>query len=72
MAGGPPMWRGTYVRAEAWRSVLGASEYLVRAVKYGILDLPVIPFTEGLIMGEIPQMGEDEAFGLRDLETGCR
>lgn len=66
------MWRGTSLRADAWRSELKASEYLVRAVRYGIRDMPSVPFTDGLVLGEIPQSEEDKEFAEGDLKKGCR
>lgn len=66
------MWRRTALSSDAWRSELGASEYLTRAIRYGILDLPTVPFEDGLVLGELPQTAKDKDFARRDLEHGCR
>lgn len=64
------MWRRTARRAEAWRTVLGGSEYVERAVRFGIRDMPIRPFVEGLVMKEIPQSMEDREYAQGDLERG--
>ena len=51
---------------------LGALEYVVRSINNGIRDLPIIPFTEGLELSEIPQTEEDKIFAREDMEMGCR
>jgi hypothetical protein len=56
-------------RVESWR-LLGASEFLCRAVQFGILKLPSIPFSSGEVMNPIPQTPEDLAFGREDLRAG--
>ena len=65
-----PLWRRTQQRAASWRS-LGASAYLARQIAFGIKDPPVIPFTSGEVLGELPQAAEDLAFGLEDLAKVC-
>ena len=72
VAGGPPLWRTTSLRADKWQSELGASEYLVRAIRYGIRDMPAVPFTDGLVLGEIPQSEEDRCFVPKDLLDRCQ
>lgn len=69
---GRPLWRGTQVSVEAWRQ-LGSSEFLCRAVQFGIFDPPQVQFIpgEGEVMGDIPQSKEDLEFGLADLKDGC-
>ena len=69
---GQPLWRKTSLKADVWGTELRASEYVVRSIKYGIRDLPIIPFTEGLELSEIPQTDEDKIFAREDLEMGCR
>lgn len=66
-AEGPPLWCGTALKADAWRWDLGASEYLVRAIRYGILERPERPFVNGEVLGDIPQSEEDLSFGREDL-----
>jgi hypothetical protein len=57
-------------RVESWR-LLGASEFLCRAVQFGILEQPSIPPSSGEVMNPIPQTSEDRAFGREDLRAGC-
>lgn len=71
-AGGPALWRGPALKADAWRSELGASEFLCRAIRYGIRDMPTVPFTEGRVLGEIPQSEKDKLFAREDLRSGCQ
>ena len=66
-----PLWRKTALRAILWHQDLGASEYLVRAIRFGILDRPTMPFTEGIVLENIPQSEEKMAFGVQDLMKGC-
>ena len=63
-------WRRTQQRAASWRS-LGASAYLARQIAFGINDSPVIPFTSGEVLGELPQADEDLEYGMEDLAKGC-
>jgi hypothetical protein len=58
-------------RVESWR-LLGATEFLCRAVQFGILEQPSIPFSSGEVMNPIPQTLEDLAFGREDLRAGCQ
>jgi hypothetical protein len=67
----PPRWLATQQRVESWR-LLGASEYLCRAVKFGILEQPSIPFSSGEVMNPIPQTPEDLAFGREDIRAECQ
>ena len=62
MAGGQPFWRKTTGEADRWAE-LGASGYEVRAIRFGILDPPSIPFTADIILSDIPQAEEDLEFG---------
>jgi hypothetical protein len=48
-----------------------ATEYEVRAIRFGILDLPSIPFTSGVVLPVIPQSREYLEFGRCDLDAGC-
>jgi hypothetical protein len=70
VAGGQPFWRRTALQADKWRD-MGATEYEVRAIRFGILDLPSIPFTSGVVLPAIPQTEEDLVFGREDLRAGC-
>jgi hypothetical protein len=58
------------MRADRWRD-MGATEYEVRAIRFGNLDLPSIPFTSGVVLPAIPQTEEDLVFGREDLRAGC-
>jgi hypothetical protein len=60
------------VRFASWRE-LGASEYLLRAIQFGIGEPPSTPFTGvGAEMGEVPQTDEDLKFGRADLQVGLQ
>ena len=72
VAEGLPLWRKPALRADRWSSVLGASGYLTRAVRFGVRDMPTVPFTEGVILPAIPQTEEDRAFARNDLREGLR
>jgi hypothetical protein len=65
------LWRRTQKCVAFWRS-LGASPFLSRQIEFGINDPPVVPFSVGEMLGEIPQSEEDLAFGLEDLDRGCK
>jgi hypothetical protein len=64
-----PRWLATQQRVESWR-LLGASEFFCRAVQFGILEQPSIPFSSGEVMKPIPQTPEDLAFGREELRAG--
>jgi hypothetical protein len=49
----------------------GATEYEARAIRFGILDLPSIPFTSGVVLPVIPHSREDLEFRRCDLGAGC-
>lgn len=68
-----PLWSETQRCVEGWRH-LGCSEFLLRAIRFGIFDPPKVAFVpgEGLELGEIPQTEEDKAFAAVDLAEGCR
>jgi hypothetical protein len=70
VAGRQPFRRQTALRADRWRD-MGAMEYKVRAIRFGIVDLPSIPFTSGVVLPVIPQSREDLEFGRCDLGAGC-
>jgi hypothetical protein len=70
VTGGQPFWKQTTLRAQMWRDIR-ATEYVVRAIRFGILDLPSTPFTSGLVLPAIPQNKEDLEFGKEDLRIGC-
>jgi hypothetical protein len=57
-------------RTKAWREV-GASEYLCRAIRFGIHEEPTVPFTEGTFLPPVPQTQEDLLFAEDDLGQGC-
>jgi hypothetical protein len=66
-----PRWLATQQRVESWR-LLGASEFLCRAVQFGILEQPSITSSSGEVMNPIPQTPEDLAFEREDIRTGCQ
>jgi hypothetical protein len=51
---------------------IGASEFLCRAVHFGILEQPSIPFSSGEVLNPIPQTPEHLALGREDLRAGFR
>ena len=59
--GNVPLWRNTALRADAWKA-LGASEYLTRQIRFGIRDMPTIPFKVGRKLPSIPQTEKDLSF----------
>lgn len=65
------LWKGTSGKADRWAAELGASAYVVRALKFGIRDMPAVPFKEGVVMGEVPQSAADRVFAEEDLRKGC-
>lgn len=67
------LWQGPRRRVEAWRR-LGCSDYICRAIQFGVYELPVRPFVqgEGVELGDIPQGLEDRAFARKDLMDGCK
>lgn len=69
---GRPLCRKVALKADQWGSVLGESEYLTRAIRFGVRDMPTVPFTAGRILPEIPQTEEDRAFARFDLKKGTR
>lgn len=43
-------WSITSRRDDAWREELGASDFSVRAMLFGIWDMPALPFTVGFVI----------------------
>lgn len=70
LAEGRPYWRKLALKADRWSSVLGALGYLTRAIRFGVLDLPTVPFTEVLVLPEVPQTEKDRRFSRGDLRDG--
>lgn len=70
---GHPLWRETHNSVEGW-SMIGCSEFLLRAIRFGILDYPSVLFVpgEGLELGEIPHSEEDKVLASLDFEQGLR
>ena len=65
-----PLWRKLALRREEWRSLPGASEYLIRTIKFGIRDPPIVPFTRGAFLPSVPQNAEDSSFAWSKIEKG--
>lgn len=65
-----PLWRRTSTRSAAWSRILSTSPYLTRQIKYGIRDMPSVPFTEGIVLPIIPQTEEDKEFARMDISEG--
>lgn len=57
------LWRGAALSADAWRMELGARAYLVRAIRYGTLEPPAVPFTEGVVLPDIPNQRKTGGLG---------
>lgn len=72
VSGNTLLWRRTFLRADKWKSVLGATEYTVRKIRYGIRDLSIVPFKDGRMLQPIPQSVEDTKFALEKLSAGIR
>lgn len=68
-----PLWRALQERVHNWRQ-LGASEFICRAIPFGVFDQPKDRFVpgQGLEMGNIPQDEEELSFARKDLEEGCQ
>ena len=62
VTGGRPLWQKTVLRADRWSAILGASDYLTRAIKFGVRDMTSIPFTAGEILSEVPPIGGRPTF----------
>lgn len=41
---------------------------MVRAVKHGVWDMLTVPFTKGMVIGDIPLTEEDTALAGKELE----
>lgn len=63
---------GTSGRADVWRKVIGSSKYEMHQVRFSILKNPVVPFRDGVLLGEIPKLVKDLKFGREDLKKGFR
>lgn len=46
-------------------TVIGSSDHEVRQVRFGILDRTVVPFTSGVVLGEIPNQKRAWSLGGR-------
>lgn len=64
-------WAHTRRHAEEWK-LIGASEYVIRMLKFGIWDPPTVPFTKRKIFPSIPQSAADLEFGVNELKEGCQ
>lgn len=75
---GRKLGRSEVVYGEALRrrrtdgAELGASEYVLRAMEFVIIDIPSVPFQEGVILGEVPPSAEYRVFAEVYLRNGCR
>ena len=67
--GNVPLWRNTALRADAWKA-LGALEYLTQQIRYGIRDMPTIPFVVGRKLPSIPQTEKDFTFASHKILKG--
>ena len=69
-SGNVPLWRRTALRTGAWKDVLGASEFLCRNIRYGIRDMPTVPFVHGRKLPPIPQTAKDLSFACDKIRQG--
>lgn len=60
------------LRVDTWSRALKNSSDLYRFIKFGLWDIPSIPFNEGEISSEILQTEREGKFGLMDLKVGLR
>lgn len=65
-----PLWRRMLTRSATWSRSLSTSSYLTRQIKYSILDMPSVPFTEGIVLSIIPQTEENKEFARMDISEG--
>ena len=68
---GRPLWMGLASRADRWAAVLGASGYLTRAIKFGVRDMPSVPFTKGEILPQSPRRTRTASLLRRIFPTEC-
>ena len=61
--------RGPQLQHAGWKSI-GASDALLRAIMFDIVDPPTVPFTEGEIIPELPHSEKDKTFARQNLENG--
>lgn len=64
------MWRGTSRRADDWQSVVEVYPYLVRAVRYGIQEMPPVSFPRDQEFGRYTQTEEEKTFDKIDVASG--
>lgn len=58
--------------ALAWRKLLVTSKYLHRIIRYGVRNLPSVPFSRGEILPKILQTRADLPFARRNLQNGLK
>lgn len=66
-AGRRTLWVSTFQRAGAWDKILEACKLLAGHIKFGIWDIPSLPFTDGRVLTSIPQTPEDKEFSSEDM-----
>lgn len=55
--------RKTVLGAYVWRNTAISPNFDVRQIRYGIRDIPMVPFRKLLVLGEISQSEKDQVFG---------
>ena len=63
---------GTALRADAWRSKLGFNEYIACQIRYGLLDMPKVPFENGTVLSEFHRTAEYCQIAREDLSRASR
>ena len=66
-------WRKTQCKAQGWREI-GFSDFLYRAIKFGVIDEPIRSFIpgQGVELSGLPRTEEYLTFAFKDIEEGCR
>lgn len=57
------------LRVGAWRQIINASQYSCRQIKFGIVEMPSIPFTKGKIIPYTTQTENDYMYDLSEIES---
>ena len=66
-----PNWARVRRNVSRWRQI-GASEFIIRVLLFGVLEPPVRPFVKGQVLRGPRPSKEDTAFILNELDQGCK
>lgn len=67
-----PVWCRLSLWEDYWRSILRALLFLIRMLKYGVREEPIIHFTEGIIFPSVSQTKEDRVFDEQKINQGLK